>query len=70
MIENGKVLVYPTLKQTRKECVSEYCSRSGMTASKRAELLAAFDAMHEESIEDYKDYVRRCGGVPISKVKP
>lgn len=39
-------------------------------ASKRIELLAAFDAMHDESIAEWLDYVKRCGGTPISKVKP
>lgn len=39
-------------------------------AEDRANTLAAFDAMHEESIADWKDYVKRCGGTPISKIKP
>lgn len=31
---------------------------------------AAFDAMEGDQRADYEDYLRRCGGVPISKVKP
>lgn len=30
----------------------------------------AFDAMEREQAEEYADYLRRCGGVPISRVKP
>ena len=30
----------------------------------------ALAAMKNEQEEDYADYVRRCGGVPISPIKP
>lgn len=31
---------------------------------------AIFDAMEMEQYRDYQDYVRRCGGTPVSTVKP
>lgn len=34
------------------------------------QLLKAFNVMHAESLEDWKDYVKRCGGKPVSKVRP
>lgn len=30
----------------------------------------AFDAMAEEQKAEFRDYVNRCGGVPISQVRP
>lgn len=30
----------------------------------------AFEAMEREQREEYADYLRRCGGVPVSNVKP
>ncbi len=50
------------------------CLRCGFkvesTASCRCEARAAFEAMCDEQIEDYKEYLRRCGGTPISKILP
>lgn len=35
-----------------------------------AELRAAYEAMKDEQRAEFEDYKRRCGGVPISNVKP
>lgn len=35
-----------------------------------ADQRATFAAMEDEQRAEYEDYVRRCGGVPISKIKP
>lgn len=48
---------------------------SPLTGSEKAdvkgdELRAAFRIMEREQREEYEDYVRRCGGVPISTIKP
>lgn len=40
------------------------------SAACRCEARAAFDAMYEEQRAEYDGYVRRCGGVPISNVRP
>jgi len=37
---------------------------------KQDQRIEVFDAMQKESLEEFKDYSNRCGGVPISQVKP
>lgn len=36
---------------------------------KAHELREAFGAMEQEQWDDYQEYVKRCGGVPISKIE-
>lgn len=38
--------------------------------SRPSSTLDAFDAMASEQRADFEDYLRRCGGAPISSVRP
>lgn len=42
---------------------------SAAPGSKATELREAFAAMEQEQWDEYQDYLKRCGGVPISKIK-
>jgi predicted YcjX-like family ATPase len=48
----------------------DLCSAGTCDACKRDQQREAFAAMEQEQAEEYADYLRRCGGVPISHVKP
>ena len=45
-------------------------ARGSESPDQRAhELREAFAAMEQEQWDEYQDYVKRCGGVPISKIQ-
>jgi hypothetical protein len=38
--------------------------------TRREQLREVFDAMELEAREEYAEYVKLCGGIPVSKVTP
>lgn len=59
----------------REAFVGPYCECPQHNLPQRATssanpILAAFDAMEAEQRAEFEDYKRRCGGVPISNVRP